>query len=86
MTKGHRFKTYTQLEKTYRRVLGRRTREKHGKRLTQYREIADAARASAWPGKNRWDSLTPLRPMTIEREVKTRPLPHNAYALERITA
>ena len=86
MTEYRRFMTYTQTEKAYRRILARHTRQKRGKRLTQYREIADSVDGNAWIGKERSDRLTPLRLMIIEGRANTRPVPHLSHGLERITA
>ena len=41
MTEHRRFMTYTQMEKAYRRIIARRTRQKRGKLLLQYRELAN---------------------------------------------
>ena len=86
MTEHRRFMTYTQLEKAYLRILARRTSQKRGKRLTQYRELADSVDGSAWIGKERSDRLTPLRLMIIEGRANARPICHPAHGLERITA
>ena len=86
MTERNRFITYTRLEKAYLRILARRTRQKRGKRLMQYHELADAAGASTWIGKERSDRLTPLRLMIIGGCTKARPIRHPAHGLERITA
>jgi hypothetical protein len=61
MTEHRRFMTYTQMEKAYRRIIARRTRQKRGKLLTPNREIADTSPT----GKVRSDRLTPLRLMII---------------------
>jgi hypothetical protein len=86
MTEHRRFMTYTQMEKAYRRILARRTRQKRGKLLTPNREIAETVDGSAWIGKERSDRLTPLRLMIIEGRAKARPIRHPAHGLERITA
>ena len=76
MTEHRRFMTYTQMEKAYRRILARHTRQKRGERLTQYREIAATVDGSAWIGKERSDRLTPLRLMIIGGRAKARPIRH----------
>jgi len=86
MTEHRRFMTYTQMEKAYRRILARHTRQKRGKRLTQYREIADTVDGNAWIGKERSDRLTPLRLMIIEGRANARSIRHLLHRLERITA
>ena len=86
MTEHRRFMTYTQMEKAYRRILARRTRQKRGKRLMKYHELVENVDGSAWIGKERSDSLTPLRPITIEGRANAGPLRHHSYTLERITA
>ena len=86
MTEHRRFMTYTQMEKAYRRILARRTRQKRGKRPMQYRELADAVDESAWIGKERSDRRTPLRLMIIVGRAKARPVRHLLHGLERITA
>ena len=86
MTEHRRFMTYTQMEKAYRRIIARRTRQKRGKLVTPNREIADTVDGSARTGKERSDSLTPLRPLTIEGRANAGPVPHHSYTLERITA
>ena len=86
MTEHRRFMTYTQMEKAYRRILARRTRQKRGKLLTPNREIAETVDGSAWIGKERSDRLTPLRLMIIESRANARPIRHLSHGLERITA
>ena len=86
MTEHRRFMTYTQMEKAYLRILARRTRQKRGKRLMRYHELADSVDRSAWIGKERSDRLTPLRLMIIGGLTKTRPARHLSHGLERITA
>jgi len=81
-----RFKTYTQMEKAYRRILARRTRQKHGKLLTPNGQIADTVDGSAWLGKERSDGLTPLRPIPMEGRANSGPARHLSQGLERITA
>src|SRR5450759_118983 len=73
MTADHRFRTYTQREKAYRRILARRmpARQKRRKLQTRYRQIIpDAAGVNAWIEKGRSDSLTPLRHMTVEGQAQ----------------
>jgi hypothetical protein len=86
MTEHRRFMTYTKMEKAYRRILARHTRQKRGERLTQYREIAATVDGSAWIGKERSDRLTSLRLMIIGGRAKARPIRHLSHGLERITA
>ena len=86
MTEHRRFMTYTQMEKAYRRILARRTRQKRGKRLMQYHELADSVDGSIWIGKERSDRLTPLRLMIIGGRANARPIRHILHGLERITA
>jgi hypothetical protein len=86
MTEHRRFMTYTQMEKAYRRILARRTRQKRGKLLTPNREIAETVDGSAWIGKERSDRLTPLRLMIIGGRAQARPKRHLSHGLERITA
>jgi len=86
MTADHRFRTYTQLEKAYRRILARRmpARQKRRKLQTRYRQIIpDAAGVNAWIEKGRSDSLTPLRHMTVEGQAQARALFHYSPTLER---
>jgi hypothetical protein len=78
--------TYTQMEKAYRRILARRTRQKRGKRQMQYRELADSVDGNAWIGKERSDRLTPLRLMIIKGRANARPIRHLLHGLERIPA
>jgi hypothetical protein len=75
MTEHHRFMTYTQMEKTYRRILARRM-PGHQKRQ----------KAQMGLGKRQSDNPTLLRPMTVEGRAKARPLSHHSLTLERITA
>jgi len=88
VTEHRRFMTYTQMEKAYRRILARRMPARHKRRqlLTPNREIADTVDGSARTGKERSDSLTPLRLMIIGGRAKARPISHPAHGLERITA
>jgi hypothetical protein len=88
MTADHRFRTYTQLEKAYRRRVARRmpARQKRRKLQTQYRQIPDAVGVNAWIEKGQSDSLAPLRHMTVEGQAKGRPLHDHAHTLERIIA
>ena len=88
MTADHRFKTYTQMEKAYRRRLARRvpTCQEHRMLQARYREIEEAVDVSAWIGKGKSDSLKPLRHMTIEGQAKGRPLHDHAHTFERIIA
>ena len=86
MTEHRRFMTYTQMEKAYRRILARCTRQKRGKLLTTNREIAETVDGSASIGKERSDRLTPLRLMIIEGRANARPIRHLLHGLERITA
>ena len=88
MTADHRFKTYTQLEKAYRRRLARRMPTCQERRMLQsrYREIEEAVDFNAWIGKGKSDSLTPLRHMTVEGQAKGHPLHDHAHTLERIIA
>jgi hypothetical protein len=88
MTADHRFKTYTQMEKAYRRRLARRVPTCQERRMLQarYREIEEAVDVSAWIGKGKSDSLIPLRPMTVEGQAKDLPLHDHAPTLERIIA
>jgi hypothetical protein len=78
MTADHRFRTYTQLEKAYRRILARRMpgRQKRRKLQTRYRDIAEAVGVNAWIEKRQSDSLTPLRHMTEEGQAQARALFH----------
>jgi len=84
MTEHRRFMTYTQMEKAYRRILARHTRQKRGKLLTPNREIV--VDGSARTGKEKSDSLTLLRPMTIEGRANSGHVRHLSHGLERITA
>jgi hypothetical protein len=86
VTEYLRFMTYTQMEKAYRRILARRTRQKRGTRLTQYRGIADTVDGSAWIGKERSVRLTPLRLMITGGHANARPIRQLSHAHERITA
>jgi hypothetical protein len=88
MTADHRFMTYTQLEKAYRRRVARRMpgRQKLRTLQTRYRQIADAVDVNAWIEKGQSDSLAPLRPMTVVGQAKGRPLHDHAHTLERIIA
>ncbi len=88
MTADHRFKTYTQLEKAYRRILARRMPTCQERRMLQsrYRQILEAVDFNAWIGKGESDNLTPLRPMTVEGQAQGRPLHDHAHTLERIIA
>jgi hypothetical protein len=86
MTEHRRFMTYTEIEKAYRRILARRTRQKNGKLLTPNRKISDTVDGNARTGKERSDSLTPLRPITIEGRANAAPVRHHSYTFERITA
>jgi hypothetical protein len=88
MTAGHRFMTYTRLEKACRRMLARRrpARQKLRTLQTLHREILDAIDASAWIGKSQSDSLAPQRHMTAEGRAKTHPLCHRSHTLERTVA
>jgi hypothetical protein len=87
MTEDRRFMTYTRLEKAYQRILARRmlARQKRRKLQTQHRKIVEAVGATAWIGKRQSDSLTPLRPMTVEGQAQARPVSHS-HTLERIIA
>ena len=88
MTADHRFKTYTQLEKAYQRIFARRmpTCQERRTLQTRYRQIAQAFGVNVRIGKWKSDSLTPLRPMTVEGLAKGRPLHDHAHTLERIIA
>ena len=88
MTADHRFRTYTQLEKAYRRILARRmpARQKRRKLQTRYRDIAEAVGVNVWIEKRQSDSLTPLRHMTVEGQAQARPSNHYSPILERIIA
>ncbi len=88
MTADHRFKTYTQLEKAYRRILARRMPTCQERRMLQsrYREIAHAVGVNVRIGKGKSDSHIPLRPMTVEGQAQGRPLHDHAHTLERIIA
>jgi len=88
MAADHRFRTYTQLEKAYRRILARGMCARQvGMRLhARYREIADVIDATVFLGKGPSDSLTSLRQITIEGRAKVRPLRHHSFTLERIIA
>ncbi len=88
MTADHRFKTYTRMEKAYRRRLARRMPTCQERRMLQsrYRQILEAVDFNAWIGKGKSDSLTPLRPMTVEGLAQGRPLHDHAHTLERIIA
>src|ERR1039458_9024947 len=88
MTADHRFMTYTQLEKAYRRRVARRMpgRQKLRTLQTRYRQIADAVDVNAWIEKGQSDILAPLRPMTVVGQAKGRPLHDHAHTLERIIA
>jgi hypothetical protein len=88
MTEDHRFMTYTQLEKACQRILARRTsaRKKLRTLQTRYRQIAETVGVNVRIGKGKSDSLTPLRPMTVEGQAQARPLGHDSPTLERIIA
>jgi hypothetical protein len=88
MTEDHRFMTYTQLEKAYRRMLARRMPACQERRTlqTRYREVAEAVQANARIGKGQSDSLTPLRHMTVEGRANALPSGCYSHALERIIA
>jgi hypothetical protein len=88
MTADHRFMTYTQLEKAYRRILARRVPASQKRRTLQtlYREILDAIDVNAWIGKSQSNSLTPQRHMTVEGQAKAHPLGRHSHTLERIIA
>jgi hypothetical protein len=88
MTAEHRFKTYSQLEKTYRRILARRMPTCQERRMLQsrYRKIAQTFGVNAWIEKGKSDSLTSLRPITVEGQAQGRILPDHAHTLERIIA
>ena len=85
MTADHRFRTYTQLEKAYRRILARRmpARQKRRKLQSQYWQIVDAVDVNAWIETRQSDSLTPLRHMTEEGQAQARALFHYSPTLER---
>ncbi len=88
MTADHRFKTYTQLEKAYRRRLARRMPTCQERRMLQsrYREIEEAVDFNVRIGKEKSDSHIPLRPMTVEGQAQARPLHDHSHTLERIIA
>ena len=88
MTADHRFKTYTQMEKAYRRILARHmpVRQQRQKLQTWYRQIAQAVDFNVRIGKGKSDSHIPLRPMTVEGQAQARPLHDHAHTLERIIA
>ena len=87
MTADHRFKTYTQLEKAYRRILARHMPVRQERRMLQsrYRQIAQAFGVNVRIGKGKSDSHIPLRPMTVEGQAR-RPLHDHSPTLERIIA
>ena len=88
MTADYRFKTYTKMEKAYRRRLTRRmlARQKCRGLLTQHHEIEEAVGVNVRLGKGQSDSLTPLRQMTVEGQAQARPLHDHSHTLERIIA
>jgi hypothetical protein len=88
MTADHRFTTYTQMEKAYRRRLARCMPTCQERRMLQsrYRQIPEAVDFNAWIGKGKSDSLTSQRPMTVEDQAQARPLHDHAPTLERIIA
>jgi hypothetical protein len=87
MAANHRFRTYTQLEKAYCRILARRMPTRRRQKLqTRYRQNLKAVDVNAWIVKRQSDSITALRHMTIEGRANTRPLGHHSHTLERIIA
>lgn len=88
MTADHRFRTYTQLEKAYRRILARRMPARQEIRMlqTRHRQIPRASGVHAWIGKRKSNSLTPLRLVTLEGQAQARTLFHYSPTLERIIA
>jgi hypothetical protein len=88
MTAHHRFMTYTQMEKAYRRILARRmpARQKLRTPQTPYHKILNTVDVNAWITKGPSENLTPQRHMTVEALAKARPLSHYPHTLERIIA
>jgi hypothetical protein len=87
MTANHRFRTYTQLEKAYCKILARRMPARRSQKLhTWYRQNLKAVDVNAWIVKRRSDNLTPLRLVTLEGQAQARPLGHHSPILERIIA
>jgi hypothetical protein len=57
----NRFKTYTQLEKTYRKILVRRWPRQHGQPRTEFRRSTIAAAGAAFLRMGKSDPLILLR-------------------------
>jgi hypothetical protein len=60
--------------------------QKRRKLQTRYRQIVNAVGVNVPLGKGRSDSLTPLRPMTVEGQANAHPLSDHSPTPERIIA